>query len=103
EHADKGAVAVGDDQVGSAVAVHVGDLHRHRVGGGQVPGRLEGAVAVAQQHAHTVVPRAGVGNGVGDDHVRPAVAVDVGRRYVPRLLAGGEVLGGPEGAVAVAQ
>ena len=59
--------------------------------------RLEGAVAVAQQHAHRVAAE------VGDDQVGPAVAVEV-RRPPPKWGRGRRCrLRGLEGAVAVAQ
>ena len=59
---------------------------------------LEGAVAVAQQHAH------GAAVAIGDDEVGLAVAVEVGHRHANvGLAAGGEGLLGLEGAVAVAQ
>ena len=78
---------VGGDDVGLAVAVDV--RHRDRVGPG-ADGEgllgLEGAVAVAQQHAHRVV------EGVGGDEVGDAVAVDVRHRHRERLPAGGEGL-----------
>ena len=67
---------VGDDDVGLAVAVDVGDGHgvglRARGEGGL---GLEGAVAVAQEHAHGVVAV------VGGDDVGLAVAVDVGHGH----------------------
>src|SRR5262249_19018775 len=64
---------------------------------GEVDGRLEGAVAVAQQHAHVVA--------VAVDHgqVLFAVAVQVAGRHRNRAGAGGEVGLRLEGAVAVAQ
>ena len=63
----------------------------------KVAGSAEGAVAVAQQHAH------GVAAVVGDDEVGLAVAVDVRDRHGYWVRAGGEVDRAAEGAVAVAE
>ena len=87
QHAHGVAAVVGDDQVGLAVAVHVRPRRRSngcRAGGEGLPGDLEGAVAVAQQHAHGVVAV------VGDDQVGLAVAVHVRRDATETgLQAGG--------------
>ena len=98
QHRHVVGAAVGDGQVGPAVAVevarHEGDwLGPHRVG----HLGLEGAVAVAQQHRHVV------GAVVGDGQVGPAVAVEVARHE--GVWLGPHRVGhlGLEGAVAVAQ
>src|SRR5262249_60719452 len=74
EHADRavGGDIVGHGEVGSAVAVEL--PHRHGSGAspyGEMLRRLEGAVAVAPQHAH------GVARKVGDGEVGSAVAVEL--------------------------
>src|SRR5207247_1577025 len=66
------AAAVGGDQVGSAVAIDVGQSHRGWIfPHGEGPRRLKSAVAVAQQH--TEVFRLVVGS----NQVVQAIAVDV--------------------------
>src|SRR5262245_47163248 len=62
---------------------------------GEVLGRLEGAVAVAQQHAEVI--------GVRGHEVELAVAVEVADRHRPRAGGGAGAAGGLKGAVAVAQ
>src|SRR5262249_49012926 len=91
----------GDDDVGSAVAVHVGDLERIVVGGtgGDGVGRLggEGAVAVAEQDADAAAAS------VPDRQVEIAVAVEIDEDQGPGPFGtadGGRRL---EGAVAVAE
>src|SRR5581483_4774677 len=65
--------------------------------GDETPPRLEGAVAVAQQHAQPArFPS-------GTDKVEPAVGVDVAQQDGRLIGADGDVLARPEGAVAVAQ
>jgi tetratricopeptide (TPR) repeat protein len=72
-------------------------------GNGNHEAGLEGAVAVPQEHAHTC--RMGLKAFVRGDEVRFPVAVDIRHDYLdgPGLGTGGEVVGGLEGAVAVAQ
>ena len=88
------AAVVRHGQVGLAVAVEVAHRHRRGVGADGVGDlRLEGAVAVAQEHAD------GVGAGIGDGEVGLAVAVEVAQAIdrsgpVPRscrLTAGWKV------------
>src|SRR5262249_18344822 len=88
------------DNVELAVPVDVRHRHLDRDGGrDEVLGGLEGAVAVAQQHTHPVV---GAG-GVGRDEIEVAVAIHVGYRQAIGIRIGGDVGGGLEGAVAVAE
>ena len=71
-----------------AVAVEVRDAQRHRSSADREVHRgLEGAVAVAQQHADGVAP------GVGHGQVELAVAVEVPHRHGARRGPGGEVDG----------
>ena len=84
---------VGDDQVGPAVAVEVGDGDADRVGAG------EEAVAAVERRAELAVAQAGIDQhvvaaAVGDDQVGDAVAVEVGQR---------DGAGGEQAAGAVAQ
>ena len=95
----RAVAVVGDDDVGLAIAVEVRHGQRRS---GYVPTAIglagvEGAVAVAQQHAHRVVAV------IGGDDVGLAVAVQVRRPPRTSVAAGGEGLLGLERAVAVAQ
>src|SRR5262249_22316286 len=92
---------VGDGEVEIAIAVEVPRRHGGRVDpGGRTLGGLEGAVAVAQQHAH----RAGLIEAIVDDGEVPlAITVVIpdrqGRRKGTRAVAGGAL----EGAITVTQ
>ena len=92
------SVVVGDDDVGDAVAGQVGHRRPARAAAdGEGLLHAEGAVAVAQEHAH------GVAAGVGRHEVGPAVAVEVGHRHGGGRGTDGHGLPRLEGAVAVAQ
>jgi transposase len=89
-------------QVGDAVAVEV--PHRQPGGadpGGEETGGLEAAVAVAQQHADA--GRSAIGGVVRHGEVQKAVAVEVAHGHGEGVPPGGELAGGLEAAVAVAQ
>src|SRR5215813_874926 len=90
-------VTVSHGEVGSTVAIHVRHHHRGRSTPRHVAavGRLEGAIALAQEHTHT--PREHHGE------VEEAMAVDVAHRHGQGTAPGGEVAGGLERAVAAAQ
>ena len=88
------SIAVGDDEVGLAVAVEV--RHRHGVGlGPDGEGLLggEGGVA-APAPSCSAAPTPCCRAAVGDDEVGLAVAVEVGHRHGVGVAAGGE---GPAG------
>jgi hypothetical protein len=91
-------VRVGGHRVGLAVEVEVADRHRARVAArGDARSLREGAVAVAEQHAHVV--RQEVAHG----EVEVGVAVQVGHRDAVRQRAGGVVDRRGEGAVVDAE
>ena len=82
-----------------AVAVEIPDGHRGwTIAGGIALGGLEGAVAVAQEHAHRAV-----GKIIRNRQVGVAVAVEIAHRHRIGRMAAVVVDGGLEGAVAVAQ
>ena len=95
---------VGDDEVQFAVAVDVGDVHAPRIlAGRDAPGRLEGAIAVAQEDVDVVVV-------IRHDRVELAIAVEVRdhhvlgvQRIAARHAGAGVVTAERERAVAVAQ
>ena len=100
QHAQVAGAGVGGDHVELAVAVEVAEAHalgRGARAGRVVDVRLEGAVAVTEQHADRVRRL------VADDEVELAVAVDVADGERPGVGAGGVVDGRLEGAVAVTE
>ena len=99
QHRDAVAAAVGDDEIGLAVAIDVTDRDRAGVQPDRVVGLgLEGAVAPAQQHRDAP----GI-EGVGRDEVDLAITVDVTDRNPVRVQPDRVVCLGLEAAVALAQ
>ena len=106
QHGDRIGATVGHGQVGDAIGIEI----MHGQGTRTCPRRheelwrLEGAIAVAQQHRSVARLRWGV-NGpiVRHRQVRPPIAVEVGHRHRNRSHASIEGLWRLEGAIPGAQ
>src|SRR5262249_40107469 len=86
QDSDRASEEIGHGEVQDAVAVEIACEDGVRfASGGEVAGGLQGAVAVAQQHAHA----AGIRE-VGDGQVRNAIAVEIAYYHGNRTRAGVE-------------
>src|SRR5262249_39514996 len=90
------SVLVGDGQVWPAVAGPVPRRQSKGMVSGYVAevGGLEGAVTVPKEHGHAVA------GGVRHGQVADAVTVEIRPHHENGRVPGGEVAGGPKGAVA---